>query len=121
MFDLNKSDVREDAFAALNENIGLLKQNKSLALNINGYADSRGSEAYNEGLSLRRANAIKTYLIANGVAKNRILKTTGYGENNLLNNCEDGVECSEAEHQVNRRVQFEVMNILKTPRDFTLK
>jgi outer membrane protein OmpA-like peptidoglycan-associated protein len=121
LFDLNKSDVREDAFAALNENIGLLKQNKSLALNINGYADSRGSEAYNEGLSLRRANAIKTYLIANGVAKNRILKTTGYGENNLLNNCEDGVECSEAEHQVNRRVQFEVMNILKTPRDFTLK
>ena len=121
LFDLNKSEVREDAKSALNQNIDLLKNKTSLAVNINGYADSRGSEAYNEGLSQRRANAIKAYMMSKGVSKGRIIKTTGYGENNLLNNCDDGVECSEAEHQVNRRVQFEVINIIKTPGEISLK
>jgi outer membrane protein OmpA-like peptidoglycan-associated protein len=119
-FDLNKSDLREESKAMLNQNIEILKKNKNLAVNINGYADSRGSEAYNMGLSQRRANAIKAYMLQNGISSLRIQKTTGFGESNLVNNCSDGVECSEAEHQLNRRTEFEVINLVKTTVDFTI-
>ena len=119
-FDFDKSEIRGDAKAVLDQNISVLKKNKTLAVNINGYADSRGSEQYNIGLSTRRANAVKSYLIENGIAKNRIMGIRGFGESMLTNDCSDGVECSETEHQMNRRVQFEVINLVKTTSDITL-
>ena len=119
-FDLNRSEVRDDVKAMLNQNIAALKKNKSLAVNIKGYADSRGSEQYNKNLSGQRANAIKRYLIENGIPQRRILSTLGFGETNLVNGCSDGVECDENQHQMNRRVQFEVINLVRTPTDITL-
>jgi outer membrane protein OmpA-like peptidoglycan-associated protein len=119
-FDFDKSDIRGDAKAVLDQNISVLKKNKTLSVNIDGYADSRGTEQYNIGLSGRRANAVKSYLIENGISKSRILATRAFGETKLVNNCSDGVECTEAEHQLNRRVQFEVINLVKTPSDITL-
>lgn len=120
-FNFNESTLRDDAKAALDQNISVLKKNNSLAVNINGYADSRGSEQYNIGLSQRRANMVKSYMIENGVPQRRILATRGYGETNLVNGCSDGVECTESEHQMNRRVEFEVINLVKSPSDITLK
>lgn len=119
-FDLNQSDLRDDAKSMLDKNIELLKKNPSLAININGYADSRGSEAYNKGLSQRRANTIKAYMTKNGISNKRIQKTTGFGESKLVNGCSDGVECTEAEHQLNRRTEFDVMNLVKNTGDVTV-
>lgn len=118
-FDYNHSEIRQDAKPMLDQNIKVLKKNKDLAVSVNGYADSRGTEAYNQNLSVRRANSVKNYLIENGIAKNRILSVKGYGETKLLNVCSDGVECTEAEHQLNRRTEFDVINLIKTPSDIT--
>jgi outer membrane protein OmpA-like peptidoglycan-associated protein len=118
-FDYNRSDIRQDAMAQLNQNIKVLKKNKDLAVNINGHADSRGTDAYNQNLSVKRANAVKNYLLENGIAQNRILSVKGFGETKLVNDCADGVECSEPEHQLNRRSEFEVINLIKTPSDIS--
>lgn len=118
-FDYNGSEIQEEAKTMLLQNLNILKTNKNLSVNINGYADSRGGEAYNQALSLKRATAIKNYLIHNGIPKSRILSIRGYGESQPVNGCVDGVECSEAEHQLNRRVQFDVIQLIKTPADIS--
>ena len=64
----------------------------------------------NEALSQRRADACVAYLISKGVPKDKIL-SKGYGEYKLRNKCADGVACSSAEHQENRRIEFVVAGI----------
>jgi len=56
-------------------------------------------------LSGRRADATKNWLIQNGIDPSR-LSSKGYGEYDLVNDCADGVECSEEQHQENRRSTF---------------
>lgn len=58
---------------------------------------------------MRRAESTKAYLVSQGVAPER-LRTTGMGERTLLNACADGVSCSEAHHQENRRTEFLVVD-----------
>lgn len=118
-FNYNEAGIRSDAEPMLNQNIEVMKKNKDLAVRINGYADCRGTDAYNNRLSLKRANAVKSYLVAHGIASSRILGVKGYGESQPVNNCTDGVECSEPEHQQNRRAVFDVINLIKTPSDIT--
>ncbi|NLA24685.1 MAG: OmpA family protein, partial [Bacteroidales bacterium] len=60
-----------------------------------------------ETLSQRRAESAVEYIIANGIDSERIT-AKGYGESVLVNNCSDGVNCSEEEHQLNRRTEFKV-------------
>ncbi|MDX1463755.1 MAG: OmpA family protein, partial [Marinirhabdus sp.] len=71
--------------------------------------DSRGNNAYNEALSERRAQATLRWLINKGIDASR-LTAKGYGENQLVNNCADGVACTEEEHQLNRRSMFIIVN-----------
>ncbi len=89
--------------------IPLLKNNPGTKIELSSHTDSRGSKAYNKRLSQMRADAIKSYLISKGISPNRIV-SIGYGESRLLNNCSDGVPCSEAQHQVNRRTEYRVIN-----------
>ena len=77
-------------------------------IRIVGYADSRGTQAYNQDLSSRRAQAVKSYLIRKGLAASRILAVKGRGEKDLLNNCSNESFCPEEQHAVNRRVQLQV-------------
>jgi outer membrane protein OmpA-like peptidoglycan-associated protein len=78
------------------------------------HCDSRASESYNRILSLRRGESAKAYLIKNGVDQNRIvdpgrISVQYYGKSKLVNGCKDGVPCSEAEQQMNRRTEFEII------------
>ncbi len=67
--------------------------------------DSRGSKGYNLKLSQRRANSLRNYLINKGnIAPSRV-SADGYGEY-ILNECVDGVDCTESKHEVNRRGEF---------------
>ncbi|MET3022511.1 OmpA family protein, partial [Flavobacterium hydatis] len=63
-----------------------------------------------EALSDRRAKSTIKWLIQNGVAPNR-LTGKGYGETQLVNGCSDGVKCTEAEHQMNRRSEFIITDL----------
>lgn len=105
-FELNKSNISEEAAAIWKKNIEILNQHPELSILIYGFADSRGSEAYNLPLSKQRAQKIREYLKAHGLKANRIEQVVGKGESFILNKCVNDVECTDAEHQENRRVEF---------------
>lgn len=105
-FSLNKSNIREDAVAILKNNITVLSSHPELAVMVYGFADSRGSSAYNMHLSKQRAKRVKDYLVSNGLKTNQIKNVIGKGEKFVLNKCTEGVTCSDEEHEENRRVEF---------------
>ncbi|QBZ98780.1 OmpA family protein [Flavobacterium sangjuense] len=104
-FDLDKWNIRPDAAVDLAKLLDVLNQNPTMKINIRSHTDSRASFSYNDKLSNRRAKSTKDWLIKNGIAANR-LTSEGLGENELVNGCSDGVKCTEAEHQLNRRSEF---------------
>lgn len=104
-FDFDKSDIRNDAEVDLAKVLDVLEQYPTMKLDIQSHTDSRGTTKYNQKLSDRRAQATMKWLLSKGVAKDR-LKAKGYGESQLVNKCADGVDCSEEEHQANRRSLF---------------
>lgn len=110
-YDLNKWFIREDAKPSLDELVHILKQNP-LTVELGSHTDCRASSAYNNSLSGKRAESAVNYLIANGIDPQR-LTYKGYGETMLINKCADGVACSEAEHQANRRTEFKITSINK--------
>jgi peptidoglycan-associated lipoprotein len=78
-FDFDKSVVRDDQKAAINDNVGWLKTNGKAKILIEGHCDERGTAEYNLALGERRAKAVKDYLIAAGIAADRI-STISYGK-----------------------------------------
>jgi len=104
-FDLDKWNIRPDAAIDLAKILDVLQQYPTMKIDIRSHTDSRASFSYNERLSDRRAKSTREWLIKNGIAANR-LTAKGYGETQLVNKCADGVPCTEAEHQLNRRSQF---------------
>jgi outer membrane protein OmpA-like peptidoglycan-associated protein len=105
LFEVNSINISIESKSILDKIINSMKQNKSLKLSIIGHTDSRGDEARNKQLSINRAQNVMKYFIDNGIEKIR-LSSQGFGETNLLNRCENGVDCSEEEHKLNRRTEF---------------
>ena len=104
-FDLDKSKIRQEAAFDLEKILDVLNQNPTMKLDIRSHTDSRQTFKYNEALSDRRAKSTINWLIKNGVNTNR-LTGKGYGETQLVNKCADDVECTEEDHQLNRRSEF---------------
>lgn len=107
-FDFDKSNIRPDAQVELEKVLAVMEEYPDLRINIRSHTDSRGSDAYNMALSQRRAKSTLEYLVARGVDRSR-LESEGLGETELVNRCSNGVPCSEAEHQKNRRSEFIVL------------
>lgn len=103
LFDFDRSDLRDDARAALDRKLPLFQANPTMRIRITGHADERGSDEYNVALGQRRANAARQYLLQRGVAADRI-DVVSYGEERPV--CEDD---SESCHQRNRRDEFEIV------------
>ena len=109
-FDLDKSNIRQDAAFELEKILDVMKQNPTVKIDIRSHTDSRASTEYNDFLSERRAKSTKNWLISNGIDPERLTEK-GYGERQLINRCSDGVECTEAEHQQNRRSEFIIISL----------
>jgi outer membrane protein OmpA-like peptidoglycan-associated protein len=109
-FDLDKDFIRPDAASELDKVIRIMKRCPNINVDASSHTDSRASFSYNEDLSQRRAQSTVNYLVSVGGIDQYRLKAVGYGETRLRNHCSDGVNCSETEHQMNRRTQFEVSN-----------
>jgi outer membrane protein OmpA-like peptidoglycan-associated protein len=107
-FDLDKSFIRKDAALELEKVLDVMKQNPKMKVDIRSHTDSRATAEYNESLSDRRAKSTMAWLVKNGIKQNR-LTAKGFGESELVNKCADNVECTEAEHQANRRSEFIVV------------
>ena len=104
-FDLDKSNIREDATLELEKILDVLLENPTIKINIRSHTDSRASFEYNDELSNKRAKATLGWLVKNGVETTR-LTANGFGERELVNKCTDNVTCTEEEHQANRRSEF---------------
>ena len=99
-YDLDKSDLREDARAALTKDAEFLRSYPQVKVSIEGHCDERGSTEYNLGLGQRRAEAAKNYLISLGIAADR-METTSWGKERPF--C---TEHDESCWQQNRRAHF---------------
>jgi len=104
-FDLDKWNIRPDAALELEKILDVMKQYPNMKIDVRSHTDSRASFKYNEKLSERRAKSTVEWLVKNGVDASR-LTGKGYGETKLVNQCADGVKCTEEEHQANRRSEF---------------
>jgi len=104
-FDAASADIKEESKADLDKVAAWMKANITYKLNVLGYTDSKGEADYNLKLSEKRVQTILDYLTKQGVVINR-MKGKGMGETKILNRCTDGVDCSEIEHALNRRVEF---------------
>ena len=78
-FDFDKSFIRQEDFEKLDKDVATLKQWGDVEVEVAGHTDSVGTEAYNMGLSLRRAEAVRRYLVGKGIAADRLI-VRGYGE-----------------------------------------
>lgn len=107
-FDLDRSFIRPDAAIELAKIVEVMRANPAIRVDVRSHTDSRQTHKYNEALSGRRAAATVAWMVKEGIAKER-LAGKGYGETQPINRCSDGAECSEAEHQLNRRSEFIIM------------
>lgn len=109
-YDFDKSTIPSGEDLQMEALAKLMMQQPSMEIELIAHTDSRGDEAYNLALSLRRAESAKEFLVGRGIDAHRI-RAFGYGEARLRNRCSDGVECSEEEHQYNRRTEVLVTKI----------
>lgn len=105
-YDFDRWDLRSESEGDLNLMYEILKNNPKFNVIIGSHTDCRGDEEYNLELSQKRAQSVVDYLVNKGLESERII-ATGYGKTKLLDNCvcED---CSEEQHQNNRRTTFEL-------------
>ncbi len=110
-FDFNKSDIRPDSRPVLDEAAEILRANPNVRISIEGHTDAIGSDAYNEKLSVRRAEAVFRYLVNLGVAPER-MEVVGYGETRPLadNETEEG-------RAQNRRVELHIIAPIPPPEE----
>ncbi len=109
-FALDKYNITYRAALELDRVIRIMKHCPNIKIEASSHTDCRSSHEYNQALSQRRAKATVDYIVnVGGIDANR-LKAIGYGETRLRNRCSDGVKCTEAEHRMNRRTQFDITN-----------
>jgi len=100
LFDFDKATLKPEYKAILDDNKKVFDMTPDLRITIQGYTDSIGSEAYNQKLSERRAQAVVDYLVSIGVSRDR-LNAVGYGESNPVASND-----TAAGRAQNRRVEF---------------
>lgn len=108
-FDLDKSEILPKAIPDLERIVKLMKDNPNIKVEMSSHTDSQGSDAYNQRLSQRRADATVNYIVNQGISKDRLI-ARGAGETELKNEkCANNVPCTDDEHRINRRTEFKVI------------
>ena len=109
-YDYGRCNIRTDASQELDRIAIMLKRYKNMSIEIRSHTDSRATTEFNQKISDGRSKAVIKYLVKRGISTSR-LEGTGYGESQLLNECGDGVECTEEQHALNRRTEFKVIQL----------
>ena len=105
-FEFDRWDIRPDAAAELDRLVQIMNENPSMTIAATSHTDERGTTAYNLSLSNKRAKSMRDYVIGKGINSDRI-SGTGRGELEPAVDC--GSNCTEAEHQLNRRSEFVIV------------
>lgn len=109
-YDFDKWDILPESKIELDKLVEIMNENPEWKVELGSHTDCRGSDSYNEKLSQKRSDSAVGYIINAGISKDRII-AKGYGESMLVNRCDDGVECTEAEHRANRRTEFKILDM----------
>jgi len=112
-YEFDDAKITEASAREMDKIVEVMNSNSDLIIEASSYTDSRGTDSYNIELSNRRARAAVEYLKAQGIDASRI-KSKGYGEEKLINQCVNGIECTDDSHQMNRRTEFNYVNIPNT-------
>jgi len=104
-FDFDKASLRSESFSELNRIVALMAERKSMTVEISGYTDNLGPDAYNMKLSERRAKSVSKYLVEKGVDSSRIT-TTWFGETKPVDTTN-----TKAGNRKNRRVEFKILKM----------
>ena len=107
-FDFDKSTLRPDAVAILNEAVQIFQRYPELRAEVAGHTDQCGSDAYNQSLSERRSRAVYDYLTTNGIDAARLSGPNGYGESRPLEDLGQTLPGCKSER--NRRTELNVQN-----------
>lgn len=108
-YDFDQYYIRDgDAKRDLDKVVSLMQRFSSMTIELGSHTDARGTMTYNERLSQNRANAAVDYIVSKGISRSR-LTARGYGETQLRNECANFVECTEEEHQFNRRTEVKIL------------
>lgn len=110
LFKDKTSVLSKEAMAKLNSVIAKLNANPKTRVEIISHTDCNGDAKLNTSMTLKQSNSIAAYLLLEDISQTRI-KTIGKGESEILNKCKDGVTCSEAEHNINRRTEFKFFQL----------
>ena len=102
--------IEQDAARELEKLVRTMQKNPNMIIEIRSHTDTRGNALDNLSLSQRRANEVVDFLVDKGIARAR-MRGVGKGESEPVNSCGDGVQCTEAEHQRNRRTEFKILSI----------
>lgn len=105
-FDYGGYTIRKSSKLELDKIISILKSRPNISIEVKSHTDSRGKDDYNLRLSKNRAKTTMDYIILEGGISRDRVRGDGYGESQLINDCRNGVKCSEAEHELNRRSEF---------------
>ena len=108
-FGFDKFNITREAAQELDKIVKIMKETPELIIEAASHTDSRGPKSYNQKLSERRAKSTVDYIVSKGVSRDRIT-AKGYGESQLINNCQDGVRCGIEKHKLNRRTEFIIVN-----------
>jgi outer membrane protein OmpA-like peptidoglycan-associated protein len=104
-FEFNKSDIMESDIAELQKAVTFIRKYPGAKVRLEGHTDSIGTDEYNKGLSERRAEAVKDYLVKEGATRASKISTVGYGESRPVasNDTEEG-------RAQNRRVEVLILS-----------
>lgn len=109
-FNYGKCNIRPDARVELDRLVKLMRDYPKMKIELGAHTDSRSPSDFNQKLSEGRAKASADYLFKRGISRSRV-EFQGYGETMLVNRCADGVQCSEQEHQANRRTEIKILQM----------
>jgi len=109
-FDYNMWYIRKESKKILNRVVELMNKYPEMVVEIGSHTDNRGNDKFNKDLSQKRADATRTYILEQGIPKNRI-SSKGYGESVPIVKCIPEDSCDEEQHELNRRSEFVIKNL----------
>jgi outer membrane protein OmpA-like peptidoglycan-associated protein len=104
-YESSKYNILTESEIVLDKVLIILNANPKVLLEVISHTDAQGDDSSNLKLSENRSNAVINYIVSKGINKSR-LKAIGKGELEIRNRCANGVECSDKEHEYNRRTEF---------------
>jgi len=108
-YDFDDDKILPDAEKDLSFLVELMKKYPDMVIELSSHTDAQGNDAYNERLSQRRAQSAKNWMVSKGIKESRI-EAVGYGEEFILNDCFNGIDCTDELHRVNRRTEFKIIS-----------